>query len=121
MLSASLNKTFPSFLPTCTIRKKQSGITCTCTTNENTYDYLNYRKESNILFNNALNTFYLQLYGIEHMVKDHSNSEREKLLLHGLLFGISKTSSFICTIPQSRWHIPQPLLHTSWSTGWTKK
>ena len=27
-------------------------------------------------FNDALNTFYLQLYGVIHMVKDHSNSER---------------------------------------------
>ena len=24
-------------------------------------------------FNNALNTFYLQLYGITHMVRDHSD------------------------------------------------
>ena len=34
------------------------------------------RKEGNILFNDALNTFYLQLYGVRHMVKDHSDSER---------------------------------------------
>ena len=26
----------------------------------------------NVLFNNALDTFYLRLYGIGHMVKDHS-------------------------------------------------
>ena len=30
------------------------------------------RKEGNILFNNALNTFYLCLYYIGHMVRDHS-------------------------------------------------
>ena len=30
------------------------------------------RKEGNILFNDALNTFYLQLYGVRHMVKDHT-------------------------------------------------
>ena len=30
------------------------------------------RKEGNVLFNDALNTFYLWLYGIRHMVKDHS-------------------------------------------------
>ena len=36
------------------------------------------RKEGNVLFNNALNTFYLRLYGIRHMLKDHSDSEREK-------------------------------------------
>ena len=34
------------------------------------------RKEGNILFNDALNTFYLRLYGVGHMVKDHSDSER---------------------------------------------
>ena len=33
-------------------------------------------KEGNVLFNEALNTFYLWLYGITHMVKDHSDSER---------------------------------------------
>ena len=30
------------------------------------------------LFNDALNTFYLQLYGIKHMVKDHLDSEKGK-------------------------------------------
>ena len=35
--------------------------------------YVEYgRKEGNVLFNDALNTFYLQLYGVRHMVKDHS-------------------------------------------------
>ena len=28
------------------------------------------------LFNDALNTFYLRLYGVGHMVKDHSDSVR---------------------------------------------
>ena len=30
------------------------------------------RKEGNVLFNDRLNTFHLRLYGIRHMVKDHS-------------------------------------------------
>ena len=30
------------------------------------------RKEGNVLFNDALNTFYLWLYGIIHIVKDYS-------------------------------------------------
>ena len=34
-------------------------------------------KEGNVLFNDALNTFYLRLYGVRHMVKDHSDSERK--------------------------------------------
>ena len=46
------------------------------------------------LFNNALNTFYLRLYGIRHMVKDHSDSET------GLLLSINSKGSFICTIQQ---------------------
>ena len=32
-------------------------------------------KEGKVLFNDALNTFYLRLYGVRHMVKDHSDSE----------------------------------------------
>ena len=28
------------------------------------------RKEGNVLFNDALNTFYLRLYGVRHMVKE---------------------------------------------------
>ena len=76
------------------------------------------RKEGNVLFNVALNTFYLRLYGVRHMVKDHSDSERENPLLpHRLLFPISSKGSFICTIPQTGYHIPRPLLHQSWSTG----
>ena len=30
----------------------------------------------NFVFNDALNTFYLRLYGVRHMVKDHSDSEK---------------------------------------------
>ena len=60
------------------------------------------RKEGNVLFNDALNTFYLRLYGIGHMVKDHSDSERgNPLPPHGLLFPINSKGSFICTIPQT--------------------
>ena len=32
------------------------------------------------ILNDALNTFYLRLYGIRHMVKDHSDSEKGNLL-----------------------------------------
>ena len=34
-------------------------------------------QEGNVLFNDAINTFYLRLYGVGHMVKDHSDSERK--------------------------------------------
>ena len=39
-------------------------------------------QEGNVLFNDALNTFYLRLYGVRHMVKDHSDSERGNPLRH---------------------------------------
>ena len=70
------------------------------------------RKEGNALFNDALNTFYLRLYGVGHMIKDHSDSKRgNSLSPHGLLLPISSKGYFI----------PRPLLHQSWSTGWKEK
>ena len=60
------------------------------------------RKEGNVLFNDALNTFYLRLYGVRHMVKDHSDSEKgNPLPPHRLLLSINSKGSFICTIPQT--------------------
>ena len=43
---------------------------------------VDYRKEGNVLFNDALKTFYLRLYGVRHMVKDHSDSEKENRCRH---------------------------------------
>ena len=64
--------------------------------NQHAYDLTH--KEGNVLFNDALNTFYLRLYGVGHMIKDHSDSERGKPVLpHRLLFPISSKGSFICT------------------------
>ena len=42
--------------------------------------------------NDALNTFHLRLYGVGHMVNNHSDSENGNPLspLYGLLFPISK-------------------------------
>ena len=60
------------------------------------------RQEGRIfLFNDALNAFYLRLYGVGHMVKDHSYSDRRNPLppLYGLFFLISNKGSFICIIP----------------------
>ena len=74
------------------------------------------RKEGNVLFNDTLNTFYLQLYGVRHMVKDHSDSEKGNLLPpHRLLFPISSKGSFICYficyfILRGTLHLVQPLL-----------
>ena len=60
----------------------------------------NGRKEGNILFNDALNT--LRLYGVSHMVKDHSDTEKgNPLPPHRLPLSINSKGSFICTIPQT--------------------
>ena len=60
------------------------------------------KEEDNVLFNDALNTFYLRLYGVRHMVKDHSDSEKgNPQPPHRLLFPINSKGSFICTIPQT--------------------
>ena len=64
----------------------------------NVYDVCNFcsylekrERERNVLFNDALNTFYLRLYGVRHMVKDHSDSEKgNPLPPHRLLLSISK-------------------------------
>ena len=66
-----------------------------------------YFSEGNVLFNDALNTFYLRLYGVRHMVKDHSDRERgNPLPPHRILFSISSKGSFIC-------HIPDMITHTT--------
>ena len=33
------------------------------------FDVLQRERERNVLFNDVLNTFYLRLYGVRHMVK----------------------------------------------------
>ena len=59
-------------------------------------------RERNVLFNDALNTFYLRLYGVRHMVKDHSDSEKgNPLPPHRILLSINSKGSFICTIQQT--------------------
>ena len=54
------------------------------------------KKEGNALFNDALNTFYLLLYGDRHVVTDLNDSERgNPLPPHGLLFPISSKFFYI--------------------------
>ena len=62
-------------------------------------------KEGNVLFHDALNTFYLRLYGIGHMVKDHLDSEMGysfRLTARVLLYekshrGLAHTTAFFYT------------------------
>ena len=77
-----------------------------------------FREGRNVLFNDALNTFYLWLYGIRHnIVKNHLDSETVRLLpLHGLPFPISSKGSFICTIPyrvEDQWVRPKTVKPSS--------
>ena len=45
--------------------------------------------QGNVLFSDAFNT-YLRLYGVRHMVKDHSDSEKgNPLPPHGLSFRLA--------------------------------
>ena len=63
----------------------------------------------------ALNTFYLRLYGVRHMVKDHSDSERgNPLPPHRLLFPVVynwfiKGRGMYCSV-YGKVHIKDPLL-----------
>ena len=59
--------------------------------------------EENVLFNDALNTLYIQLCRVRHMIRDYSDIERGNpmRLLPGLLFPISSKGSFSCTIPHT--------------------
>ena len=89
VLRASLNKTFLSFLLQVIVINQHAPLLS-----------LNKTREM-FLFNDALNTFYLRLYGVRHMVKDHFDSEKgNPLSPHRLLLSIKSKGSFICTIPQ---------------------
>ena len=51
-------------------------------------------RERIFLFNDALNTFYLRLYGVRHMVTDHSDSEKgNPLPPYRLLLSINSKGS----------------------------
>ena len=57
-------------------------------------------KEGNVLFND--DTFYLWLYGIRHMVKDHSDSEREKTCCHHIGYSFRLAARIILYAPSHR-------------------
>ena len=57
--------------------------------------------EGNVLFNDTFNTFYLWLYSIGHMAKNHSDNDRgnQLPLLHGLFLLISSKGPFYMHCP----------------------
>ena len=73
------------------------------------------RKKFFYLMIHSTHYIFLWLYNVKHMVKDHSDYERENLLLplHGLLFLISSKGAFISTIPTDRTSTYHSLCYTS--------
>ena len=59
------------------------------------------RKEGNVLFNDALNTFYLRLYGVGHMVKYHSDNEM-KTRCHHMGYSFRLTARVLLYAPSHR-------------------
>ena len=60
-------------------------------------------KEGNVLFNDALNTFYIRLYGVRHMEKDQSDSEKGNPLpslfyMHHPTDRITHTRAFVTPV-----------------------
>ena len=62
-------------------------------------------KEGNVLFNDALNTFYLRLYGVGNMVKDHSVNEETRCRHYiGYSFRLAVRDILYAPSPQTRYH-----------------
>ena len=103
-LSIAQNKHLFSTSSKCCLKESELHVRCRIDrgiTPVHIYHSL-FRKEGNVLFNDALNTFYLQLYGVGYMVKDHSDSERENPLpIHGLFFSFSNKGSLYASADQA--------------------
>ena len=52
------------------------------------------RKEESVLFNDAFNTFYLQLYDVEH----HSDTDREILLFLISKYMIAQAKDYVTPV-----------------------
>ena len=82
-------------------------------------DLLIIRKEGNVLFNNTLITFYLQLYGIRHGKGPLRQRERKPTATTWHTLSDQQQGFFYMHHPTNT--ITQPLLHQLWSTGWNEK
>ena len=54
------------------------------------------------LINDTLNTFYLWLYGVRHMVKDHSDSEGEETLCCHIGYSFWLAARVLLYVPSNR-------------------
>ena len=77
------------------------------------------RKDGSALFNDAFNTFYLRLYCIGHIVKDHSVSE--ETCCHHFIGYSDLAARDVLYARYHRQYIPWPLIHQLWNTSWNKK
>ena len=76
-------------------------------------------KEGNVLFNDVLNTFYLRLLGVRHVVKDHSWGNLLPLLpirfcyMHHPTGRIAHTTAFVTPVTEHwlEWEITQWVHH----------
>ena len=59
------------------------------------------RKEGNVLFNDTLNTFYLRLYGVRHMVKDIQIA-REETRCHNMGYSFRLVATVLLYAPSHR-------------------
>ena len=73
-------------------------------------------KEGNVLFNNALNTCYLRLYGVRHMVKT-TQIVREETHCRHIDYSFWLAARVLLYALSHRQDNTWPLLHQSWSTG----
>ena len=60
------------------------------------------KNEGNILINDTLNTFYLQLYVVRHMVKDIQIAIEETLCRHYMVYSFSLAARAILDVPSHR-------------------
>ena len=72
----------------------------------------------NYLFNDALNTFYLRLYGIGHMVNDHIYYKRGNPLSLPLAYSFRLAERDLLNAPS---HRQDRTYHHLCYTGWNEK
>ena len=65
------------------------------------YKHKPIEKEGNVLFNDALNIFYLRLYGVSHMVKDQSDREREETCCRHMGYSIRLAARVLLYAPSN--------------------
>ena len=70
-------------------------------TNTHTHTHTHERNEGNVLFNDALNTFYLRLYGIRHMVMT-SHIMREETRCRHMGYSFRLTAKVLLYVPSHR-------------------